>query len=123
LRDFWQKVDAWGYDSLWAFDHFYSIFVPDPAGPCMKSWTLLGALSQVTSGLGTGANGEGCGEWRLVTLVDQFGTSRNEPSDRLLGNGANQRSTFICCKPLVDGAIGYGRDSSFAKKPIQLVSS
>ena len=23
MRDFWQKVDAWGYDSLWAFDHFY----------------------------------------------------------------------------------------------------
>ena len=44
--DFWQKVDAWGYDSLWNFDHFYPIFVPDPNGPCMESWTTLSALSQ-----------------------------------------------------------------------------
>ena len=28
----WQKADAWGYDSLWNFDHFYPIFV-DPEGP------------------------------------------------------------------------------------------
>ena len=42
------KIDAWGYDSLWAFDHFYPIFTPDPAGPCMENWTLLSALSQHT---------------------------------------------------------------------------
>jgi F420-dependent oxidoreductase-like protein len=48
MRDFWAKVDGWGYDSLWAFDHFYPIFVPDPSGPCMESWTILGALSQHT---------------------------------------------------------------------------
>ena len=48
MRDFWSKADSWGYDSLWAFDHFYPIFVPDPTGPCMESWTLLGALSQQT---------------------------------------------------------------------------
>ena len=55
MRDFWQKVDAWGYDSLWAFDHFYPIFVPDPHGPCMESWTLLGALSQHTKRARIGA--------------------------------------------------------------------
>ena len=32
LRTFWGKADSWGYDSLWAFDHFYPIFVPDPTG-------------------------------------------------------------------------------------------
>jgi F420-dependent oxidoreductase-like protein len=48
MRDVWEKLDAWGYDSLWVFDHFYPIFTPDPAGPCMESWTLLGALSQHT---------------------------------------------------------------------------
>src|SRR5208337_4959383 len=36
LRSFWAKADGWGYDSLWAFDHFYPIFVPDPTGPCME---------------------------------------------------------------------------------------
>jgi F420-dependent oxidoreductase-like protein len=47
LLDLWQKADAWGYDSLWAFDHFYPIFV-DPQGPCLEGWTLLAALSQAT---------------------------------------------------------------------------
>jgi F420-dependent oxidoreductase-like protein len=48
LATLWAKADGWGYDSLWAYDHFYPIFV-DPAGPCLEGWTLLGALSQVTS--------------------------------------------------------------------------
>jgi len=43
----WQKADAWGYDSLWNFDHFYPIFV-DPEGPCLESWTTLAALAQAT---------------------------------------------------------------------------
>jgi alkanesulfonate monooxygenase SsuD/methylene tetrahydromethanopterin reductase-like flavin-dependent oxidoreductase (luciferase family) len=33
--ELWSKADAWGYDSLWVFDHFYPIFVPDPAG---RAW-------------------------------------------------------------------------------------
>ncbi|MGO9452531.1 MAG: LLM class flavin-dependent oxidoreductase, partial [Candidatus Binataceae bacterium] len=55
MRDFWAKMDAWGYDSLWAFDHFYPIFTPDPAGPCMENWTLLSALSQHTKRARIGA--------------------------------------------------------------------
>ena len=55
MRDVWTKFDAWGYDSLWAFDHFYPIFTPDPAGPCMENWTLLGALSQHTKRARIGA--------------------------------------------------------------------
>jgi F420-dependent oxidoreductase-like protein len=55
MRDFWQKVDGWGYDSLWNFDHFYPIFVPDPTGPCMESWTVLSALSQHTKRARIGA--------------------------------------------------------------------
>ncbi|HLK11278.1 MAG TPA: TIGR03560 family F420-dependent LLM class oxidoreductase [Candidatus Binatia bacterium] len=47
MLDLWQKADAWGYDSLWAFDHFYPIFV-DPEGPCLEGWTALAALAQAT---------------------------------------------------------------------------
>ncbi|HLI80002.1 MAG TPA: LLM class F420-dependent oxidoreductase [Candidatus Binataceae bacterium] len=55
MRDFWRKADEWGYDSIWAFDHFYPIFTPDPAGPCMENWTLLSALSQHTKRARLGA--------------------------------------------------------------------
>jgi len=47
MLDLWQKADAWGYDSLWNFDHFYAIFV-DPGVPCLESWTTLSALGQAT---------------------------------------------------------------------------
>jgi len=55
LCQLWEKSDAWGYDSLWVFDHFYPIFVPDPTGPCMEGWTLLSALSQRTKRARIGA--------------------------------------------------------------------
>lgn len=48
LLDLWQQADAWGYDSLWNFDHFYPIFV-DPNGPCLEGWTTLAALGQATT--------------------------------------------------------------------------
>lgn len=48
IRDLWVAAEGWGYDSLWAFDHFYPIFT-DPSGPCHEGWTLLGALAQATS--------------------------------------------------------------------------
>ena len=48
ILDLWKKADAWGYDSLWAFDHFYPIFV-DPEGPCLEGWTTLAALAQATT--------------------------------------------------------------------------
>lgn len=47
MLDVWQKVDSWGYDSLWNFDHFYPIFT-DPEGPCFEGWTTLSALAQAT---------------------------------------------------------------------------
>ena len=46
IEEVWRKADAWGYDSLWAYDHFYPIFT-DPSGPCFEGWALLGALAQV----------------------------------------------------------------------------
>ncbi len=48
IEETWIKADALGYDSLWAYDHFYPIFT-DPEGPCFEGWSLLGALAQSTS--------------------------------------------------------------------------
>lgn len=82
MRDLWQKADAWGYDSLWAFDHFYPIFVPDPSGPCMESWTLLGALSQNTKRARIGALVNGntyrnpCLTAKMAATLDQISAGR-----------------------------------------------
>jgi F420-dependent oxidoreductase-like protein len=48
MLDLWRKADTWGYHSLWAFDHFYPIFV-DPEGPCLEGLTTLAALAQATT--------------------------------------------------------------------------
>jgi F420-dependent oxidoreductase-like protein len=82
IRDFWQKCDAWGYDSLWNFDHFYPIFVPDPSGPCMESWTTLSALSQVTKRARIGALVNGntyrnpCLTAKMAATLDQVSGGR-----------------------------------------------
>jgi hypothetical protein len=47
--ELWSKADAWGYDSLWVFDHFYPIFVPDPAGRAWRDGLCFSALSQHTT--------------------------------------------------------------------------
>ena len=47
MLDLWRQADAWGYDSLWNFDHFYAIFLP-PELPCLEGWTTLSALALAT---------------------------------------------------------------------------
>ncbi|HKN11835.1 MAG TPA: LLM class flavin-dependent oxidoreductase [Candidatus Binatus sp.] len=82
LRTFWGKADSWGYDSLLAFDHFYPIFVPDPTGPCMESWTVLSALGQNTKRARIGALVNGntyrnpCLTAKMAATLDQVSGGR-----------------------------------------------
>ncbi|MGH7947942.1 MAG: LLM class F420-dependent oxidoreductase [Candidatus Binataceae bacterium] len=82
MSDLWRKADEWGYDSLWNFDHFYPIFVPDPAGPCMEAWTTLSALAQVTkrARVGTLVNGNTyrnpCITAKMATTLDHISGGR-----------------------------------------------
>jgi alkanesulfonate monooxygenase SsuD/methylene tetrahydromethanopterin reductase-like flavin-dependent oxidoreductase (luciferase family) len=54
-----RRVDALGYDHLWAWDHLYAIF-GDPYQPFFEGWSTLAAWAKVTSrarlGLLVGAN-------------------------------------------------------------------
>ena len=54
-----RRVDALGYDHLWAWDHLYAIF-GDPHQPIFEGWASLAALAMATEhtrlGLLVGAN-------------------------------------------------------------------
>ena len=46
LRRRWQQVEALGFDSLWATDHF--VFAQKPELPYFESWTLLADMAAHT---------------------------------------------------------------------------
>jgi alkanesulfonate monooxygenase SsuD/methylene tetrahydromethanopterin reductase-like flavin-dependent oxidoreductase (luciferase family) len=48
LQEQWAFAEETGWDSVWAFDHFFSLRDGE-MGPCLEGWTLLAALAARTS--------------------------------------------------------------------------
>lgn len=86
LRELWRNADSWGYDSLWTYDHFYPIFVPDPAGPCLEGWTTLTALSQQTKRARIGAMVNG-NTYRNPCITAKMAATLDHVSDGRLNLG------------------------------------
>ena len=43
----WKTIDDAGYDTAFAFDHFFPIFA-DPSGGCFEGWVALAGLGVLT---------------------------------------------------------------------------
>src|SRR5258708_13659638 len=86
LKDLWRNADSWGYDSLWTFDHFYPIFVPDPAGPCLAGGSTLTALSQQPKRARIGATVNG-NTYRNPCVTAKMAATLDHVSDGRLNLG------------------------------------
>src|SRR3954470_19891494 len=53
LQEQWLFAEETGWDSAWAFDHFFSLRDGE-LGPCLEGWTLLAALAARPSRLRIG---------------------------------------------------------------------
>jgi alkanesulfonate monooxygenase SsuD/methylene tetrahydromethanopterin reductase-like flavin-dependent oxidoreductase (luciferase family) len=47
IQEQWLWAEESGWDSCWAFDHFFSLREGE-MGECLEGWALLGALAQMT---------------------------------------------------------------------------
>ena len=48
LRNFWRLADEAGFDSCWVMDHFATLGARDD-GPIFETWTMLAAMTQLTT--------------------------------------------------------------------------
>src|SRR5690606_5618580 len=51
IQEHWHWAEETGWDSAWAFDHFFGLRKDMEAelGQCLEGWTLIAALAMVTS--------------------------------------------------------------------------
>jgi alkanesulfonate monooxygenase SsuD/methylene tetrahydromethanopterin reductase-like flavin-dependent oxidoreductase (luciferase family) len=48
MQEQWLFAEETGWDSVWAFDHFFSL-ADGEMGACLDGWTLLAGFARMTS--------------------------------------------------------------------------
>lgn len=89
LVEQFQWADESGWDSAWAFDHFFSLRAGDELGVCLEGWTLLGALAALTRNVELGIMVTGITHRYPAVLFKQAVTVDHASGGRcILGVGA-----------------------------------
>ncbi len=93
LIDHWQRAEAQGFDSVFVFDHFLTLY-GDPDGPCHEASTLLAAMALKTERIRIGALVYGNTHRHPAVFAKEMVTIDHLSNGRLtagIGTGWNER--------------------------------
>lgn len=93
LVEQWQLAEELGFDSVWLFDHFLTLY-GDPDGPCLETSTLLSALALKTNRVKVGVLVYGNTHRNPAILAKELVTIDHVSDGRLIigiGAGWNER--------------------------------
>jgi alkanesulfonate monooxygenase SsuD/methylene tetrahydromethanopterin reductase-like flavin-dependent oxidoreductase (luciferase family) len=148
LVEQWQMAEELGFDAIYLFDHFFTLY-GDPDGPCLETSTLLTALALKTTRVNIGVLVYGNTHRHPAILAKEIVTVDHVSDGRAIlgiGTGWNERehraysipfpsagdrvamldealsviaSLFADQRTTFDGRFYHLRDAPFSPKPVQ----